>query len=190
MRSWRVRVRDEVTLDEIWRTPRVMFVTFHGMLLQLLAFSHLARLHGRQFVVLLSPSLDGQLLAAALRHFGVDHVYVGAREPGVTRTQQFIRRVRDGNVGVIAVDGPLGPCGLVKPGFVGVAAAADAAVAAAASWAGCSIGFRSWDHARLPLPFSRVEVRLQLWPASGIAEDPELLGQVQQALAATQRETR
>jgi lysophospholipid acyltransferase (LPLAT)-like uncharacterized protein len=162
--TWRIRGPEADAVDAVTRSPRVVFITFHGMLLHLLAFSNMQRTFGRPFVVLLSPSLDGRLLAATLRRFGIQHVRGTSGSRGVAGAAEFIRRVQHGAIGIIAADGPNGPCAVAKPGTIRLARAAEARIGLAVTWASRGAHLGSWDRAHLPLPFARVEASLRLLP--------------------------
>jgi lysophospholipid acyltransferase (LPLAT)-like uncharacterized protein len=164
VRSWRRRAPDDASVARDLAAPRLVLATYHGMLLHLLAFAPLCARHDRRLVVMLSPSLDGRLLAAALARFGIDHVRATSGSRAVTGSREFLRRVAAGDVGVVAVDGPLGPCCTAKPGFLRLATAARASVLVATTSAGSGLRFGSWDRAHLPLPFAPVELALRLLP--------------------------
>jgi lysophospholipid acyltransferase (LPLAT)-like uncharacterized protein len=174
--TWRTIPPDAEVVRRVAQAPRVVLVTYHGMFLQLVAFAKVFRGHGRKLVVMLSPSLDGRLLAAFLSHFGIDHVRASTSRRGISGSLDLIRRIRQGDIAIIAVDGPRGPCCVANPGYGRIASSAGARVALAATSARRGITFGSWDRAHLPLPFARVEVVLELPEAAddGIAD--RLLG--------------
>jgi lysophospholipid acyltransferase (LPLAT)-like uncharacterized protein len=179
VKSWRRCEADRAVLREVARRPRVVLITYHGMLLHLLAF---ARLAPRPLVVMTSPSFDGRLLAAFLKGFGVDHVFGSSASRSIGGSLEFVRRIRSGEIGLIAVDGPRGPRCVAKPGFLKIAAAADAHLLLATSSAGRGISFGTWDGAHLPAPFARVRLTLQLLPPpAGINPQAEI-DRVQNAL--------
>jgi lysophospholipid acyltransferase (LPLAT)-like uncharacterized protein len=182
LRTWRVEQPGAAALEEIARAPRVVFATFHGMLLHLLRFGHLPAAYGRRMIVMLSPSLDGRLLAAALAAFGVHHVYATSSRRGVGGAIEFIRCVQAGDMGLIAVDGPRGPCGVAKRGFLQIAAAADAQVVLATTSGAPGIRFGSWDRAHLPLPFARVQLALRKLPRAEAIDGDRALAAAQAAL--------
>ena len=156
IRTWRAAGPDDALVAAVFREPRLVFVTCHGMFLHLLRFAQLAPDHGRRLVVMLSPSLDGRLLAASLRYFGIDSVSAASGRRGVAGAREFRRRIEGGDIGVVAVDGPRGPRGIVKPGALQLAAAAHAAVVVAVTVGRAGLTLGSWDRAHLPLPFARV----------------------------------
>ena len=185
VKSWRLPAADAVMIQRISETPRIMLVTFHGMLLHLLA---LPRFIPRQGVVMLSPSYDGRLLAAFLKHFGVNHVFGSSRSRNIAGPLELIRRTQAGEVGLIAVDGPRGPRGVVKAGFLKLACAADAHLLLVTTSASRGITFKTWDRAHIPAPFATLQVSLQLLPPPKRAEAERNLSAVQALLLASVRE--
>jgi lysophospholipid acyltransferase (LPLAT)-like uncharacterized protein len=170
--SWRKMPLDAETRLRVTSEPRVVLVTYHGMFLQLVAFATLLQNDGRKLVVMLSPSLDGRLLAAFLAHFGIDHVRASTSRRGISGSLELVRRIRRGEIAIIAIDGPRGPCCVANPGFRRIASAAGARIALAATSATHGIRFGSWDRSHLPLPFARVEAVLELSdPQDGTIEE-------------------
>ncbi len=160
MKSWRKRVLREDVLEELIRSPHAVLATCHGMFLHLLSFSSLVTGRGRKLVVMLSPSLDGRLLASLLSYFDIDHVLATSGANAVGGSLELIRRIRAGDIAVVAVDGPRGPCFVAKEGFLTLANAADAPLFLAMTSGRAGLKFGSWDRAHLPLPFTRVSLTL------------------------------
>jgi lysophospholipid acyltransferase (LPLAT)-like uncharacterized protein len=173
--SWRKIPPDAETVRRLVETPRAVLVTYHGMFLQLVAFAPLLDGTGRKWVVMLSPSLDGRLLAAFLARFGIDHVRASTARRGTGGSLALIRRLRRGDVGIVAVDGPRGPCCVAQPGFERLAAGAEASIVLAVAAAERGVGFGSWDRAQLPLPFARVRLVLDFAGADGESAANRLL---------------
>jgi len=164
VRTWRMQALPAATVERIGHLPRVIVAVQHGHLPASMAWANLWAPYGRRWLGLLTPSLDGRLLAAALKRFGVDSVALPSRTRGVAGAQEFIRCIEAGAIGVIAVDGPRGPRGVVKDGVARTAAAAHAAIIVASTAARPAITLRSWDRACLPLPFARVKAHLHVLP--------------------------
>jgi lysophospholipid acyltransferase (LPLAT)-like uncharacterized protein len=177
--TWRIRLPESPKMTEIAATPRLLLVTYHGMLFQLLAFAPLAALYGRRVVVMTSPSYDGRLLAAVLRRFNIDNVRASSRSRTLAGSKEFIRRTRAGDIGLIAVDGPSGPRCVVKPGFLKIAAVAQAHLLLAVTSANRGVTFPTWDRAHLPGPFARIDLSLQLLPP------PNAVGEASSVVAET-----
>jgi lysophospholipid acyltransferase (LPLAT)-like uncharacterized protein len=147
--------------NEAIAAPRVILATCHGMFLHLLPYAVPFHRHKRQLVVLVSPSRDGRLLAAMLTRFGLKVVKGTNDSRGIAGAKEFVRQIESGTVGVIAVDGPRGPCCQAQGGFLRIAQAAKAQVFLAITSAQPGIRFGSWDRAHLPAPFAHLEVSLQ-----------------------------
>jgi lysophospholipid acyltransferase (LPLAT)-like uncharacterized protein len=115
----------------------------------------------RRIRVLVSRSGDGSLAAEACRRLGY-RVHRGSDTAGALAGMKALARgLRDGGgLAGMALDGPRGPRRVAKPGTLWLAGAAGAAVlpiAVKASWA---LRLKTWDRCLLPLPFSRVEIRV------------------------------
>jgi len=167
VRSWRAMGPDERILREAVATRPLILATYHGMFLHLLAFSGLAAPFGRRLVVLITPSLDGRLLGSMLRYFGIDHIMAQPGNRSVPAAREFIRRIQEGWIGVIAADGPRGPVAVAQPFVLELARSAGAGIVLAATSARPGITFRSWDRSCLPLPFAAVRLRLTRFTGIG-----------------------
>ncbi len=172
-------MQDPTILRRIEQTPRLVAVTYHGMVLQMMA---LAKIFPRQVIVMTSPSFDGRLLAAFLKLFGVGHVVGSSKSRTVPGSLELIRRIKAGDVGLIAVDGPRGPCCVAKPGFMRIASAARAHLLLTTSSAKRGFTFGSWDRAHLPLPFARVHVSFQILPPPVAIDEDQALPRIQEEL--------
>ena len=162
--TWRIAPIEEQVLRELIASPRAILITYHGMFLQLLAYCYVLPASGRRQVVLLSPSRDGRLLAAVLKYFKFDSVQGTTNSRGVGGAIEFIRQIDEGSVGLIAVDGPRGPCCRAKQGFLRIANAAHARMFLLVTSDNGGVRFGSWDRAHLPLPFAKVSISLEALP--------------------------
>jgi hypothetical protein len=171
-------------IQRIRETPRIILVTYHSMLLPLLAF---APLFPRRIVVMVSPSYDGRLLGASLKYFGVEHVLGSSRSRNIAGSLEFIRHVKRGEIGAIAVDGPRGPRYVAKPGFLKMASAAEAHLLLATSSANRGITLKTWDRAHLPAPFATLSLSLELLAPPDPREPERELSTVQELLASSAR---
>ena len=170
IRTWRLHPPDARRAAELLNPPRLMLFTYHGMFLQLLAYAYLVKDAGRRLVVMLTPSLDGRLLAATLRHFDIDHVLATPGDRDIRGALEFTRRIEAGYVGLLAVDGPRGPACVAQPRALDLARAAKAETCLAVTSAAHGIRFSSWDRSYLPLPFARTSLLVEKFPASASAE--------------------
>ena len=107
-------------------------------------------------LAMVSRSADGDMIVPLLRVFGKQIVRgsSGKSKGGASALQQMIRRVAQGEVGVIAVDGPRGPRGSVQKG-IGMAAKKSGmpVIPVICLPARRFILSKTWDRLQIPLPF-------------------------------------
>ncbi|MFG0261371.1 MAG: DUF374 domain-containing protein [Novipirellula sp. JB048] len=116
----------------------------------------------RGTVAMVSRSTDGEIVAPLLRFCGHEPVRGSSgasRKGGTTALNQMIRRVNEGQVATLAIDGPRGPRGRVYGGAAMLGMKTNAAVLPAIviprrRW----ILKSTWDRLQFPLPFTRVDV--------------------------------
>lgn len=185
--TWRIAESPSspATSADLADTPRAVVGVCHGALLHTLALSRLPALRRRRVVVLLGPSRDGRLLAAFLARFGIGHAVgtIGAR--AVAGGHDFARRVAAGEIGVVGIDGPRGPRGRVTPGWLRLAAAADAVPYLVVTSAAPGLTFASWDRAHLPAPFARIEAWCAPVPGADVAAAQRRLDEAERLLGST-----
>ena len=118
----------------------------------------------RRMVAMVSRSADGDFLVPPLRLRRVWTVRgstrKGSRDKGGTQALlQLMGKLRDGWVGLIAADGPLGPRNAIQSGAAKAAQATGtpilpAVVVPTRRW----IVTRTWDRFQIPKPFCRIDV--------------------------------
>jgi lysophospholipid acyltransferase (LPLAT)-like uncharacterized protein len=129
-----------------------IYAFLHGRQLPLLRYPR-----EREVAVLSSLSRDGSLQAEVLAALGFTVIRGSSSRRGAEGLVSLVRAVREGASAALAVDGPRGPLGLVKPGALFVARAAGALVVPITSAARRAFRLgRSWDRFMLPLPWSQV----------------------------------
>jgi lysophospholipid acyltransferase (LPLAT)-like uncharacterized protein len=167
VRLWLATLRVRVVLDpalEAFADRPWILSFFHGTQFPLLAYPR-----RRRTVVMVSLSSDGALQTRALGVHGFDVVRGSSSRGGARGLAALVRRMRCvGGDAAFAVDGPRGPCGVVKGGAVAAARATGAVLVPMGAWVSRAHVFRrAWDRFILPLPFARVNVLL------GAPVDPE-----------------
>ena len=115
---------------------------------------------GRRLAILASHSNDGELVTRIAAPFGIEIVRGSASRGGSEGLRGLYRATRRGAPPLLMPDGPRGPQHEVKPGAVVLAQMAAVPIlplhfAASRVW---RLG--SWDRMALPLPFSRVALRV------------------------------
>lgn len=161
-----------------WRVERigapgpgpVVLALWHGELLPLILCHQ-----DRGYCAMVSRSADGDRLAAALQAWGFGLVRGSSSRGGPLALRGGLRALRAGGALAIAVDGPRGPRGEVKPGAAQLARLGPARLVAARASARFSLRLRSWDRALIPLPFARVRVEYTELDVV-LDEAPEALG--------------
>ena len=162
-RAWLATLRFTLLLDPALdpASPRPWSLAFwHGQQFAILRWSR-----RRATVALVSLSRDGEIQASALPRVGVTIERGSSSRGGASGLKAIVRRLRKGGLdAAFAVDGPKGPCGVVRSesGMVGAALAARLAggvvVPMASACSRSRVLARTWDRFELPLPFSRVVV--------------------------------
>ena len=148
--TWRVRIEGEGPA----RAALCLF--WHGQMVTLCA---LGRWLGHiRPTVLISQSRDGALAAGAARALGLRVVRGSSSSGGPGAGLSMVRRLRGGEVGAIAVDGPRGPCGQVTGDPLRLARLGRSEMFAVAAKASEAYTLGSWDALRVPRPFARVHV--------------------------------
>ncbi len=131
-------------------TPFVVTV-FHGR--QFIAVHHLRKW---PITTLTSISYMGEIQARIFNMFGCKTIKGSSSRGGARALAEMIGFVRQGRVGIFAVDGPRGPYREVKPGAVFVAKKLGIPIIPMSTSAWPSIVMKStWDRYLLPMPFSK-----------------------------------
>jgi lysophospholipid acyltransferase (LPLAT)-like uncharacterized protein len=121
----------------------------------------LAAFQKRNMRVLISASRDGEFGARAAERLGYRTVRGSTSRSGAAALRALAGALqREGGWVAIVADGPRGPRREAKPGAAWLARRTGLPVFGAT--ADCPIGFtlNSWDRCRIPLPFSRVRLRV------------------------------
>lgn len=152
--TWRRQTEGLDALDGMLaRGERVLAVFWHGGYLPLFFL-----FAGRSARILTSRSFRGEVIAEICRRFGYDGGSIP--EPAGGTALDAMRRALDGcRLAALAVDGPLGPVHVVKPGAVRLASdlafvVLPVAAAANRSW----VLARRWDRLEIPRPFTRLSL--------------------------------
>ncbi len=133
----------------------------------------------KQRRVIISASRDGEFTARTVERLGFPSIRGSAAKKGkdadkggAAAFRQALRFMRDGGLIAITPDGPRGPNQVMPEGTVIMAQAAKVPVVLFGLAAEPAIQFKSWDDARIPLPFGRGCVVFDgpLYPPEGTDE--------------------
>jgi lysophospholipid acyltransferase (LPLAT)-like uncharacterized protein len=114
--------------------------------------------------VLISMSADGEFIAQAVERLGFPSIRGSAGKKGQDGTamkggaaafRQCLKFIKDGGLIAITPDGPRGPNQVMPQGTVIMAQTSGAPIVLFGLAASPAIQMKSWDAARIPLPFSR-----------------------------------
>lgn len=108
-------------------------------------------------VPVISHHRDGEMMVSLMRRFGItDFARGSSTRGGANALRELIRWAKKGVNLAIAPDGPKGPVYEVKDGVIAAARMSGIPIIPFRFHPERCIDFaRSWDHSRLPLPFSR-----------------------------------
>lgn len=159
-----LRWRIEGDLDAaLGRQSGLIGLFWHGDIFTALPL--LPRLAARKAHVLISRSPDGRLVANLAERLGI-HVIAGSTERetagkgGAEAFRALIKALRAGEVVLITPDGPRGPARTLQGGCVRLAQTARAPVYGLGLSVSPCLRLKSWDQARIPLPFARAALQL------------------------------
>lgn len=139
----------------------------------------------RQLTILVSRSFDGEVIAFVCKHFGIQSARGSSSRGGREALREMIKLARDGYELGITVDGPRGPRYEVKHGIIMLASRTGIPILPTASLGRRTYTlYKSWDHFRVPKPFTEV---LVLYGTPMVVESEisdQRIAQLQQELAA------
>lgn len=180
---------DEHTRAVLGRTDQpVVFTLWHNRLF--LASEIYRRFRRRKRIyALVSASKDGAWLAAFFEVVGMNTVRGSSSRFGREALHGLAEKLREGNDVGITPDGPRGPCYDLKGGGVLLARKTGVATVLVGMRFGQCWRLRSWDRFYLPVPFSRIEVVAEEWPADRLQGEREVLATVRDRLLAINPDT-
>ncbi|MDR1435741.1 MAG: DUF374 domain-containing protein [Puniceicoccales bacterium] len=115
---------------------------------------------GRRMFAMVSPSGDGEWLAALFERIGI-HSLRGSSGRGAARVYgAALKCIGSGNDLAITPDGPRGPRCRCKGGIVRMAVGTATPIMALSVKYGAAFRLSTWDRMRIPLPFSTLTVRV------------------------------
>jgi lysophospholipid acyltransferase (LPLAT)-like uncharacterized protein len=113
----------------------------------------------KNFVILISQSKDGQILASTSEFLGYQTVRGSSHRGGVAGLLAAMKKVIAGHKIIFAVDGPKGPIYKVKEGIIALSQKTKRPIVPLKGNPDKKIVFKkSWNQATLPLPFSKIKI--------------------------------
>jgi lysophospholipid acyltransferase (LPLAT)-like uncharacterized protein len=157
----RMRLDDPHGFTEIRHSKPFIFCFWHNRILGItFAFHCIYPKHRAGVTVLTSASKDGEILAQLVGAFGMGAARGSSSRRGSRALLELVRLARTGRDIAITPDGPRGPRYALGPGVIQLAQSAAAKIIPMhASFSRC-IRMKTWDGFIIPLPFSKVSVRM------------------------------
>jgi lysophospholipid acyltransferase (LPLAT)-like uncharacterized protein len=189
--SWRLEVEAPGLLPLPPGPPKPVAVAIlHGCSFGAIGCTYrFFRSYGVSMVTMVSPSRDGQLIGQCLEAFGGKTVVGSSKKRGAAALVELIRSTREGNWGIIAVDGPRGPLGIPKPGIFRLAQAAGAELHVIHIAASPRVRLNSWDRATIFPPFARVRACFRPLPVERGESEEVLNARFREVLEDVMRRT-
>ena len=151
-RSWRWRVSGHEILDSVHASGRSPVMAFwHGRILPAIYF-----FRHRDIVVITSDNFDGEWTAKIIHRFGYTTVRGSTSKNAARAALRAKRRMEEGHVVGITLDGPRGPALVAQPGALWLAKVTGNPIVPFHMEAKPSWTAPSWDASQIPYPFSRV----------------------------------
>lgn len=157
---------------------------------RLLLGASVRRETGRRVFMLISAHRDGEIIANAVRPFGVELIRGSSANPkkkfkeksGAPALARMIAALKEGAVVGMTPDGPRGPRGIAQPGVIRLAQLSGAAILPAAYSARPGRFLGTWDRFLLSFPFA--QGCFAIAPPIRIARDatPEAIEETRQML--------
>ncbi len=123
-------------------------------------FAATAAFQKRGIVAFISPSGDGEFLAKIASDLGY-RIVRGSSSERAVQIREVLRKLQAGNLCAMALDGPRGPAGIEKPGTRWLAEHSGKPCFFVEIRYGIHFSLKSWDTAKIPLPFSKVIVQIR-----------------------------
>ncbi len=157
-RTVRIEWIDRENLDELYaKKENFIFTYWHS---ELILATHSGAQEAKicPIVAMTSPSRDGAMIAENMTSQGVKVVLGSSGRGGAGAFRQFVKDLKSGMNGSVAVDGPKGPRNVVKPGPIRLAQmtglpAVPFAIGYKKRWV-----TRSWDRLRIPYPYTTATI--------------------------------
>ncbi len=113
-----------------------------------------------KMAVLISLSKDGEIMKGLSENLGFETVRGSSSKGAARGLLAAIKKVKEGFHFAIAVDGPRGPIYKVKEGLPAISRKTQVPILPARAYpTKAKIFEKSWNKAKLPIPFSTIEIR-------------------------------
>jgi len=180
--GWTWRVRFVGRENEGPEGTPIIWAFWHSRLLPLVYFYR-----NKGIIVLVSMSFDGEIISRVLEKMGFKTIRGSSSRGGAKSIIAIVNELKKGSKVALTPDGPRGPKEIAQIGTAAVSAISGVPIVAAATASSNFFKLNSWDGFRIPLPFSKTEIR-QSTPINPSGRSPEeILVDLQRSLLETTR---
>ncbi len=153
-RTVRLKVYNREIIDRIKKeNKQIIFAFYHQELFLFIHYIYYYKYN--KVVILTSPSRDGDIAEALLRRFNFGVVRGSSRRGGLRGMIEIMQEIKNGSDVAFAIDGPIGPPRIAKPGILLISQRTDAVIVPISSWAIPNFKLSTWDKTLIPFPFSK-----------------------------------
>ena len=168
----------------------VIFVLWHEHLI-----SGIIGLKNFQPIAVVSSSKDGDLIAHTMEKMGFGMARGSSTRGGAQALLKAMKGLKSKRTVVLTVDGPKGPRNIAKPGALSLSKKTKAPIIPLTPITKEPFIFKnSWDQCKLPLPFSKIIIRLgdiiQVPPALMTEEIQNYQNQLAHSLSMNEEEAK
>lgn len=157
----RLEARDEHRFLENVPPGPFLVAFWHNRILAITVVFQRLYPRGRKGVtVLTSPSRDGEILAQVAARFGMGAVRGSSSRRGAAALRECLEELRRGRDLAITPDGPRGPRYRLGPGLILLAQQTSAPILPLHADFSAAIRLKTWDKFYLPLPFSKIRLKI------------------------------
>jgi lysophospholipid acyltransferase (LPLAT)-like uncharacterized protein len=163
IRTYSLTYRLEVQNEDIWlddylnNNRRIILCVHHQQFFP--AIRYFQRYKKYKPGLMISQSKDGEFISAVANRTGWTTVRGSSSRGGREALSGMIDHLTEHRLAAHIIDGPRGPFGIVKPGAIKLAHAAESVIVPFYARADRAWYARSWDKFLLPKPFSKVVLR-------------------------------
>jgi len=129
-----------------------IFALWHGWQYGLLGVPSRNDLH-----LLISPSLDGEIIARVTEKLGFSTVRGSMKRDGSKALREILKVLKSEKSIAYTVDGPKGPICQVKEGVIKIAQMSQKPIVPLMSTVNLKIEVNTWDKYKVPVPFAVVK---------------------------------
>mgnify|MGYP003867161061 CR=1 FL=1 len=150
-----LKVIGKTKTNQIEENTPVLYAFWHGYM-----WIPVYYYRNRQYFALSSLSQDGEYMTKILQRFGWQVIRGSSTRGGSKSVLKLYKKLLKGNTTVLTPDGPTGPIYKVKPGIIYLQEKSEGEIIPLGIAIDKKIEANSWDKFNIPLPFSKVVLKI------------------------------